>query len=106
MDGRGRFMDNIFIEWLWRSIKYEEVHLKAYADGRQGRDGIGSWMSFYNHRRPHQAMNNQFPMAAWRAGIDRIEAARTVDMPLRLDNANALPTYPTADAAAAESCLI
>lgn len=51
-------------------------------------------------------MNNQFPMAAWRAGIDRIEAARTVDMPLRLDNANALPTYPTADAAAAESCLI
>jgi putative transposase len=39
-------------------------------------------------------MNNQFPMAAWRAGRDRIEATRTVDMPLRLDNANALPTYP------------
>jgi len=39
-------------------------------------------------------MNNQFPMAAWRAGMDRIEAAKTVDMPLRLDNANALPTYP------------
>src|SRR5882762_2940866 len=75
-------------------IKYEEVHLKAYADGREARDGIGSWMNFYNHRRPHQAMNNQFPMAAWRAGIDRIEAAKTVDMPLRLDNANALPTYP------------
>lgn len=93
MDGRGRFMDNIFIKRLWRS-KYEEVHLKAYADGREARDGIGSWMSFYNHRRPHQAMNNQFPMAAWRAGIDRIEAARTVDMTLRLDNANALPTYP------------
>jgi putative transposase len=87
-------MDNIFIERLWRSIKYEEVHLKAYADGREARDGIGSWMNFYNHRRPHQAMNNQFPMAAWRAGRDRIEATRTVDMPLRLDNANALPTYP------------
>jgi putative transposase len=94
MDGRGRFMDNIFIERLWRSIKYEEVHLKAYADGREARDGIGSWMNFYNHRRPHQAMNNRFPMATWRAGMDRIEAARTVDMPLRLDNANALPTYP------------
>ena len=94
MDGRGRFMDNIFIERLWRSIKYEEVHLKAYADGREARDGIGSWMNFYNHRRPHQAMNNQFPMVAWRAGTDRIEAAKTVDMPLRLDNANALPTYP------------
>jgi len=94
MDGRGRFMDNIFIERLWRSIKYEEVHLKAYADGREARDGIGSWMNFYNHRRPHQAMNDQFPMAVWCAGTGRIEAARTVDMPLRLDNANALPTYP------------
>jgi putative transposase len=95
MDGRGRFMDNIFIERLWRSIKYEEVHLKAYADGREARASIGFWMTFYNFRRPHQAMNNQMPMAVWRAGMDRIEAAaRPVDMPLRLDNANALPTYP------------
>ncbi len=46
-------------------------------------------------RYPHQAMNNQTPMAVWRAGMDKIEAAaRAVDMPLRLDNANALPTYP------------
>ena len=75
MDGRGRFMDNIFIERLWRSIKYEEVHLKAYADGREARAGIGSWMTFYNFRRPHQAMNNQMPMAVWRAGMDKIEAA-------------------------------
>src|SRR6266567_2994290 len=94
MDGRGRFMDNIFIERLWRSIKYEEVHLKAYADGREARAGIGSWMIFYNFRRPHQAMNNQTPMAVWHAGMDRIEAARTVDMPLRLDNANALVSRP------------
>src|ERR1019366_206032 len=95
MDGRGRFMDNIFIERLWRSIKYEEIHLKAYADGREARAGIGKWVTFYNFRRPHQAMNNQMPMAVWRAGIDAIEgAAKTVDMPLRLDNANALSTYP------------
>jgi len=99
MDGRGRFLDNIFIERLWRSVKYEEVHLKAYADGREARAGIGSWMSFYNEDRPHQAMDNQTPMAVWRSGMDkieaaRIEAARAVDMPLRLDNANALPTYP------------
>ena len=94
MDGRGRFMDNIFIERLWRSIKYEEVHLKAYANAREARAGIGSWMTFYNFRRPHQAMNNQMPMAVWRAGMDKIEAATAVDMPLRLDNANALPTYP------------
>ena len=52
-------------------------------------------------------MNNQFPMAAWRAGMDRIEVARTVDMPLRLDNANGVAHIPTADAkAAAGSCLI
>ncbi len=95
MDGRGRFMDNIFIERLWRSIKYEEVHLKAYADGREARAGISRWMTFYNFRRPHQAMDNQMPMAVWRAGMDKIEAAaKAVDMPLRLDNANALPTYP------------
>jgi putative transposase len=95
MDGRGRFMDNIFIERLWRSIKYEEIHLKAYADGREARAGIGSWMTFYNFRRPHQAMNNQTPMAVWRAGMYKIEAVTSaVDMPLRLDNAKALPTYP------------
>ena len=95
MDGRGRFMDNIFIERLWRSIKYEEVHLKAYADAREARAGIAAWMTFYNFRRPHQAMNNQTPMAVWRDGLDKIEAAaRAVDMPLRLDNASALPTYP------------
>src|SRR5258705_13406785 len=68
MDGRGRFMGNIFIERLWRSIKYEEGHLKAYAYGREARDAIGSSMNFYKHHRPHQAMNNQFPMAACRAG--------------------------------------
>jgi putative transposase len=71
------------------------LHLKAYADGREARAGIGKWVTFYNFRRPHQAMNNQMPMAVWRAGIDAIEgAAKTVDMPLRLDNANALSTYP------------
>src|ERR1700733_776634 len=68
---------------------------EAYADGCEARSGISSWMNFYNFRRPHQAMNNQMPMAVWRAGMDKIEAAaRAVDMPLRLDNANALPTYP------------
>jgi putative transposase len=95
MDGRGRFMDNIFIERLWRSIKYEEVHLKAYADGREARAGIGHWVDFYNNRRPHQAMDNQRPMAVWRAAsITPGGRAEAVDMTLRLDNANALTTYP------------
>jgi uncharacterized protein (DUF2236 family) len=72
--------------------KYEEAHLTAYADGREARAGIGSWMTFYNFRRPPQAMNNQMPMLAWRAGMDQIEAAQSAgDMPLRLANATALP---------------
>jgi putative transposase len=83
MDGRGHFMDNIFIERLWRSIKYEDVHVKAYADCSEARASIGAWMIFYNHRRPHQAMNNRRSMAVWQAGMDEIEAAaRAVDMPL------------------------
>ena len=96
MDGRGRFMDNIFIERLRRSIKYKEVQSpKAYADGREARAGIGSWMAFYNFERPHQAMNNQMPMAVWCAAWTKSRRRRrAVDMPLRLDNANALPTYP------------
>jgi len=49
----------------------------ALADGCQARSGIRSWMNFYNFRHPHQAMNNQMPMAVWRAGIDKIEAAAT-----------------------------
>ncbi len=95
MDGRGRFMDNIFVERPWRSIEYEEVHPKACADGREARAGIGSGMTFYNFRRPRQAMNDPMPTAVWRAGMDKIEAAeRAVDMPLRSDDANASPTYP------------
>src|ERR1019366_2572782 len=95
MDGRGRFMDNIFIERLWRSIKYEEVHLKAYADGREARAGIGGWIEFYNHRRPHQAMGYQRPMAVRREGMANAERpVEAVDMTLRLDNARALTTYP------------
>ena len=100
-------MDNIFIERLWRWIKYEEVHLKAYADAREARAGIGSWMTFYNFRRPHQAMNNQMPMAVWRAGMDKIEAAASaVDMPLRSGQRKRVAHIPTAQTEAARSCLI
>ena len=107
MDGRGRFMDNIFIERLWRSIKYEEVHLKAYADGREARAGIGSWMAFYNFRRPHQAMNNQTPMAVWRAGMDKIEAAaKSCGYAASLGQRKRVAHIPTAEAEAARSGLI
>jgi hypothetical protein len=55
MDGRGRWIDNVFIERLWRSLKYEDVYLKGYADGREARAGIAAWISFFNGTRPHQA---------------------------------------------------
>jgi len=90
MDGRGRWMDNVFIERLWRSLKYEEAYLKDYADAAEARAGIGGWIAFYNEVRPHQALGHRMPMAVWRAGIAR----SAVDMPLRLDNAGALPIYP------------
>jgi putative transposase len=88
MDGRGRWMDNVFIERVWRSLKYEEVHLKAYAGGSEARAGIGEWMMFYNTRRFHQSLGYKTPMAVWSAG------QTAMDMPLRLDNARALPTCP------------
>jgi putative transposase len=97
MDGRGRWMDNVFIERLWRSLKYEDVYLKGYADGREARAGIAAWIAFYNLQRPHQALANRPPMAVWREGTTG-EIGQAVDMtllvPRSLDNAHALPTYP------------
>jgi putative transposase len=94
MDGRGRWMDNVFIERLWRSLKYEDIYLKGYADGREARAGIASWIGFYNGRRPHQALGNRTPMTVWRAEKIGALGQRAVDMTLRLDNACALPTCP------------
>jgi putative transposase len=88
MDGRGRSMDNVFIERLWRSLKYEDVYLKGYADGREAARGIAEWVAFYNERRPHQALADRTPMAVWRQAI---AGAGAVDM---MDNASALPTCP------------
>jgi putative transposase len=94
MDGRGRFLDNIFIERLWRSLKHEDIYLKHYADGREARAGIASWIAFYNSRRPHQALGYKTPMSVWRLGTTGALDEKAVDMTLRLDNAGALPTCP------------
>lgn len=69
MDGRGRWIDNVFIERLWRSLKYEDVYLKGYADGREARAGIAAWISFFNGTRPHQALGDRTPMVVWREGV-------------------------------------
>jgi len=68
MDGKGRCMDNIFIERLWRSVKYEEVYLTAYEDAHVARAGIGRWMRYYNFERPHQSLCDQTPMHVYRTG--------------------------------------
>ena len=61
MDGRGRYQDNIFIERLWRTVKYEEVYLKAYVNAGEARRELGAYFQFYNHRRPHQALGYWTP---------------------------------------------
>ena len=61
MDGKGRYLDNIFIERLWRSLKYEEVYIKAYGSVAAARLGIGLWLTFYNDERPHQALDYRTP---------------------------------------------
>jgi len=61
MDGRGRATDNIFVERLWRSVKYEEVYLHDYADGLSARVGLDRYFRFYNTRRPHQSLGNCTP---------------------------------------------
>jgi putative transposase len=94
MDGRGRWIDNVFIERLWRSLKHEDIYLKGYADGHDAHVGIAAWFAFYNTRRPHQALGSRPPMAVWRTGISSGFIDMAVDMTLRLDNAGALPTCP------------
>jgi putative transposase len=77
MDGKGSYNDNLFIERLWRSVKYEEVYLKAYQDGKEARVGIGNYFRFYNTDRPHQALGyrtpaevfNSTPVAVTSAGM-------------------------------------
>ena len=61
MDGKGRWIDNVFIERLWRSLKYEEVYLKAYDTVAQAKQGIGVWMAFYNQDRRHASLDRMTP---------------------------------------------
>ena len=66
LDGRGRAFDNIMVERLWRSVKYEEVYLKDYQSVKDVNEGLGQYFKFYNEGRPHQALAYQTPGAKYR----------------------------------------
>ena len=68
MNGKGRYLDNIFVERLWRSIKYEEVYLKAYQTVAEARTGINAYLEFYNRQRPHQALDYRTPAEVYQNG--------------------------------------
>ncbi len=65
MDGKGRWMDNVMIERLWRSLKYECVYLNAFETGREARQGIGNWIKYYNRERPHSSLADKTPYEAY-----------------------------------------
>ena len=66
MDGKGRYQDNIFVERLWRTVKYEEVNLKAYANVLDAQRGLEDYFRFYNRLRPHQALDYRTPAEVFR----------------------------------------
>ena len=95
MDGKGRYLDNIFIERLWRSLKYEEVFIKAYVSVAEARRGMGAWLTFYNDERPHQSHGYRTP--------GEVFSGETA--PGYVDNARALTTYPPAQQQQEKACI-
>ena len=75
MDGRGRWMDNVFIERLWRSLKYECIYLHAFETGSELRAGLAKWIGYYNARRPHSSLAGHTPDEAYgTTGTERLAA--------------------------------
>ena len=68
MDSKGRALDNIFTERLWRTVKYEEVYLHDYASPKEARQQLSTYFEFYNHQRPHQALDYQTPAQVYSTG--------------------------------------
>lgn len=79
MDGLGRYTDNLFIERLWRTVKYEEVYLKAYQDARVARAEIGRYIHFYNTERPHQALEYRTPAQVYYAKAVAVVKERVLE---------------------------
>lgn len=75
MDGRGRYLDNIFIERLWRSLKYELIYIKSFEDGRHLQSEVKDWFNWYNTERPHQALDYQKPEQVYAKSLKIVEVA-------------------------------
>jgi putative transposase len=75
MDGRGRCLDNVFIERLWKSVKYEEVYLRAYASVSEARASLSRYMQFYNTRRPHSSLDGVTPDQFYFSSLPMYQAA-------------------------------
>ena len=96
MDGKGRFMDNIFVERLWRSLKYEEVYLKAYDCVKEAKAGIGLYIDVYNHERLHQALayktawevHNGLEKQSWPEDRNRLIEGKEQELSLSLTQAH------------------
>ena len=88
MDGKGRYLDNIFIERLWRSLKYEEVYIKAYGSVAEARRSLGVWLAFYNDVRPHQSLEYRTP----REIFEGVACEHVDNASASLRDAPALPT--------------
>ena len=75
MDGKGSWRDNVFVERIWRSVKYEEVYLRAYESVSDARASIGRYLDFYNGKRPHSSLDRQTPDQVYFNGMPRLAAA-------------------------------
>jgi putative transposase len=75
MDGKGSWRDNVFIERLWRSVKYEEIYLKAYESVGQARKSIANYLTWYNQQRPHSSLADKTPDEAYFAMLPAIKTA-------------------------------
>jgi putative transposase len=75
MDGKGAWRDNVFVERLWRSVKYEEVYLKAYDSVAEARASIGRYLACYNGRRPHSSLDRRTPDQAYFNPLPQLAAA-------------------------------
>ncbi len=81
MDGKGRCMDNIFIERLWRSVKYEEIYLNDYESTQELRKALRKYFHFYNTERPHQTFNGATPLECYKQSIGDMSESKMTEHP-------------------------